>query len=71
MLREVPLAIKLLETWYKTYRPLGILFPGELNNVYVLLPIFWPTASKLVIGHKHCLFLLGNNIPCGLFVYYI
>ena len=35
---------------------LGILFPGEINYVYALLPIFRPAASKLVIGHNHSLF---------------
>ena len=29
----------------KTNRPLGILFPGEINNAYVLLPVFRRAAS--------------------------
>ena len=44
-LNKVPITLD------KTNRPLGILFSGEINNAYVLLPIFRPAASKLVIGH--------------------
>ena len=45
---------------YYTNRPRGILFPGEINNAYALLPVRRGAAPDLlVIVHEHCLFHQG------------
>ena len=46
--------------WCYTNRPRGILFPVEINNAHVLLPVRRGAAPDLlVIVHEHCLFQLG------------
>ena len=55
---------------FYTNRPLGILFPGEINYDYALLPILRPQAEILVIVHKHSLFHQEIIYRVCLFVLY-